>query len=53
MSASQNLIDTCVGVGNLIDALGDVNTPIPALYFDLEGISLGRLGTVSITANQT
>lgn len=48
MSTSQDLIDTCVGVGNLIDALGDMNTPIPALYFDLEGIFLGRLGTISI-----
>jgi exonuclease 3'-5' domain-containing protein 1 len=48
MSTSQDLIDTCVGVADLIDTLGDVNAPDPSLYFDLEGIYLGRLGTVSI-----
>ncbi|KAH8593887.1 ribonuclease H-like domain-containing protein [Bisporella sp. PMI_857] len=48
MSTSKHLIDTCVGVGDLIDALGDVNTTVPLLYFDLEGINLGRHGSVSI-----
>lgn len=48
MSTSQNLINTCAGVRDLIDSLGDLNTSTPSLYFDLEGIYLGRLGTVSI-----
>jgi len=48
MSACLDLINTCAGVASLIDAFGDVKTAIPSLYFDLEGISLGRRGTVSI-----
>lgn len=42
------IVDTPSAVANLVDSLLDLPTTPPSLYLDIEGVSLGRHGSVSI-----
>lgn len=45
---SSTLIDTAAGMTTLLDSLATVPNSPPALFLDLEGVDLGRNGTISI-----
>ena len=45
---SSTLIDTTAGMTTLLDSLATVPNSPPALFLDLEGVNLGRHGTLSI-----
>ena len=45
---AATFVDTVQTLANVLDGLGDLTSPTPALFFDLEGNNLCRHGTVSI-----
>ena len=46
--SDSTIIDTVVGMKAFLDGICDLPVEPPSLYIDLEGINLGRLGSVSI-----
>lgn len=45
---ASDLVDTCIAVAKLIDALINLPTSPPSLYVNLEGVKLSRHGSISI-----
>jgi exonuclease 3'-5' domain-containing protein 1 len=48
MSSNVNIVNTLPSLISLLDSLEGLPHDPPSLYFDLEGIKLGRLGSVSL-----
>ncbi|KFY81752.1 hypothetical protein V500_11133 [Pseudogymnoascus sp. VKM F-4518 (FW-2643)] len=42
------IVDTPLAIANLVDSLVGLPTTPPSLYLDIEGVSLGRHGSISI-----
>ncbi|KAI9689715.1 MAG: hypothetical protein M1822_009596 [Bathelium mastoideum] len=50
LQPSRSVIDSLSALSRLLDFLTDLPIDPPPLYFDLEGIKLGRLGSISFVS---